>query len=293
MSILVCLQLVSSETITSTEANVKATSRMHMENEVATAEPYVSPSATMEATAEPYVSPSVTVKATAEPYSQVSPSTTAKARAEPYMSTSATVKAIAEPNVSPSAKMETTAEPYVSPSATVKATTEPYVFPSATTEAMIETYMSPNAKIEATIKMNRSPAATADAATEQSKSPTALITTALITEHQDEHASLKRPKDVTMVTSKEAVATDSHTLKPLTTTALAITSDISTSTGESTKSHDPETSATEVSMSTDAIQLSMSDSVTKEMSSGKEGFSFLKSTFSVNLPSNIINVIHE
>ena len=223
MLILVCVQLVSNETITSAKTNVRTISQMHMENEVATTEPYVSPSVTMEATAEPYISPS----------------------------------------------------------ATIEAKTEPYVFPSATTEAMIEAHMSPDAKIEATTKMNRSPAATADAATAQSKSPTALITTAPITEHQDDHAYLKRPKDVTMVTAKEAVATDPQTLKSSTvTTALATTSGILTSTGESTKSHDPKTSATEVSMATDAIQVSMSDSVTKEMSSGKESFNFLKSTFS-------------
>ena len=156
---------------------------------------------------------------------------------------------------------------------------------------MIETYMSPDAKIEATTKMNRSPAATADAATEQSKSPTALITTAPITEHQDENASLERPKDVTTVTAKEAVATDPQT--STVTTALATTSGILTSTGESTKSLAPETSVTEVSMATDAIQVSMSDSITKEMSSGKDRFRFFKSTFSCNLPSNIIIVIHE
>ena len=233
MLILVCLQLVSSETITLAKTNVRATSGMHLENEVATAEPYVSPSATMEATAEPYVSPSATVKARAKPH--------------------------------------------VSPSVTMEAITEPYVFPSATTEVMIETYMSPAAKIEATTKMNRSPAATADAATEQTKYPTALISIAAITEHQYEHASSKMPKDVTMVTAKEAVATDPQTLKPSTiTTTLATTSGILTS----KKSYDPETSATEVSMATDAIQVSMSHSVIKEMSSGKDRFSFLKSTFS-------------
>ena len=260
MLILVCLQLVSSETITLAKTNVRATSGMHLENEVATAEPYVSPSATMEATAEPYVSPSATVKARAKPH--------------------------------------------VSPSVTMEAITEPYVFPSAT-EAMIETYMSPATKIEATTKMNRPsavgteattklyrfPSATADAAIEQFKSGTALINTAPITEHQDEHASLKRPKYVAMVTAKEAVATDPQTLKPFTlTTALATTSDTLTSTGES---HHSETSATEVSMVTDAIHVSMSDSVTKEMSSGKDRFRFLKSTFSVNLQSNIIIVIHD
>ena len=261
MLILVGLQLVSSETITLAKTNLRATSRMHMENEVATAEPHVSPSVTMEATVEPNVSPSATMEAIAEPY--VSPSATVKARAEPH----------------------------VSPSATIEATTEPYVFPSAATEAMIETYMSPDAKIETTTKMNRYPTATADEATEQSKFPTALTTTAPITEHQDDHASLKRPKDVTIVTAKEAVATDPQTLKPFTiTTALALTSDTLTSTGES---HHSETSSTEVSMATDATLVSMSDSVTKEMSSGKDRFSFLKSTFSCYLPSNIINVIHD
>ena len=242
MLILVGLQLVSIETNTLAQSNVRATSPMHTENEMATAEPYVSPSVTMEATAESYVFPSATMETTAESY------------------------------VFPSATMETTAESYVSLSATVKAITEPYVFPSATTEAMIETLMSPAAKIEATTKMNRFPAATADLTTEQTKSPTALITIAPVTEHQDDHASLKRPKEVTMVTAKE---TDAQTLKPLTTTtALATTiSDTNTSIRKSTKSHDPGrpvTATPDVSMTKDIIQVSMSE----EMPFGKDQFTF-------------------
>ena len=95
MLILVGVHLVSSETNTLVQSNVRTTSPMHMENEMATAEPYVSPSATVKARTEPYVSPSATVKARTEPY--VSPSATVKARAEPYVSPSATVKATAEP----------------------------------------------------------------------------------------------------------------------------------------------------------------------------------------------------
>ena len=62
MLILVCLQLVSIETIILAKTNVRAISRMHMENEVATAEPYVSPSATVKAITEPYVFPSATTE---------------------------------------------------------------------------------------------------------------------------------------------------------------------------------------------------------------------------------------